>query len=229
MKNSIKNIDATIGLKNIPSSSVDLIVTDPPYPVISGGPGDKTSPQGVIKSNDGKIFKHNDIHIKEWIYECYRVLKPNTHIYIMVNFLNLSEYLIEIQKAKFKLHNLLVWKKNNVTPNRWYMKNAEYTIFAYKGSAKRINNVGQSNTVHEIKNITGNKVHPTEKPIELMDLNINNSSNKNDLVLDPFMGSGSVALSCINNKRNYIGFEIDKDYYNIINNRIKNNINTKLF
>jgi len=218
--NTVENINALEGLKNLDDNSIDLIVTDPPYKVISGGKGDHNSPKGMLKSNDGKIFKHNDIKITEWIDDCYRVLKDDTHIYVMVNMLNLSEYMIEIEKAGFKIHNLLVWQKNNVTPNRWYMKNCEYIIFAYKGKAKMINNVGCSNTVHICKNITGNKNHPTEKPIELMKFYIENSSKKGDLVLDPFMGSGSVAIASKLSNRNFIGFEIDENYYNVIQKRL---------
>jgi len=108
--NNIYNMDARKLLRLIPSNSVDLIVTDPPYPVISGGRNGKNSkdPKGVLLANDGKIFKHNDISIHEWLPECYRVLKEDTHIYIMTNMLNLVEYLNAVEKYGFKIHNLLV-------------------------------------------------------------------------------------------------------------------------
>ncbi len=70
-------------------------------------------------------------------------------------------------------------------------------------------------------NILRNKEHPTEKPIELMKLYIENSSNENDTVLDPFMGSGSTGVACKNTNRNFIGIELDENYFNIAKKRIE--------
>lgn len=207
--------------KTIEDESIDLVVTDPPYRVISGGrPKIKGQPSGILKKNDGKIFEHNDINPEEWISEVYRVLKQGTQCYIMVNSLNMENYLRICREAGFGLHNILAWFKNNCTPSRWYMKNAEYILFLRKGKAKTINNVG-SKTVHEFDNIIGNKLHPTEKPIELMELYITNSSNTGDVVLDPFMGVGSTGLAALKNDRKFIGFEIDKKYYDIAEKRLE--------
>lgn len=100
------------------------------------------------------------------------------------------------------------------------MKNAEYILFLRKGKAKTINNVG-SKTVHEFDNIIGNKLHPTQKPLQLMELYITNSSNIGDVVLDPFMGVGSTGLAALKNDRKFIGFEIDKKYYDIAEKRLE--------
>lgn len=138
----------------------------------------------------------------------------------MTNVLNLENYLSLAKKVGFKLHNLLVWKKNNCTPNRWYMKNAEYILFLYKGKAKRINNVG-SKTIHEFDNIIGNKTHTAEKPIELMKFYIENSTNIGDTVLDFACGTGSTLLACQQTKRKCIGIELDKNYFDVSIKRIK--------
>ena len=122
-----------------------------------------------------------------WLSECFRVMKDSTHIYIMTNTLNLTNYLNIINDVGFKLHNLLVWNKNNTTPNRWYMKNCEYVIFGRKGAAKAINNPS-SQTVHSFDNIIGNKNHPTQKPVDLMKILVENSSNIGETVLDQFVG-----------------------------------------
>jgi len=207
-------------LNDLPNECVDLVVTDPPYECISGGkPHKKGQPSGMLSKNDGKIFDFNNIKAEVWIPEIYRVLKPNTQCYIMTNTINLEDYLRICRETGFLLHSLLVWKKNNVTPSRWYMKNGEYTLFLRKGKAKTINNVG-SKMVHEFDNILGNKLHPTEKPVDLMKLYITNSSNENDIVLDPFIGSGTTAVACIESNRKFIGYEIDEKYYNIAKNRI---------
>jgi hypothetical protein len=124
----------------------------------------------------------------------------------------------EIESAGFQLHNLLIWKKNNATPNRWYMKNAEYIIFARKGRAKPIRYMG-SKTVLEFDNVK-NKTHPTEKPVSLLEHLILNSTLPNQVVLDPFGGSGSIIEACVINQRDVIAFEIDPDYYTIMHDRL---------
>lgn len=222
----IKNEDAITALRNIPDGTIDCIITDPPYPTISGGHGGKDSssdanrPTGILSKNDGKIFDYNDIDIAIWAPECYRVLKNSTHFYVMTNFLNLEYYMSVIRKVGFELHNLLIWEKNNATPNRWYMKNCEYIIFARKGPAKPINNCG-TKTVLQIKN-TKERIHPTEKPTELLRILIENSTNEGDTVLDPFGGSFSTALAALQTNRKAISFEIDENYYTLGKQRLEN-------
>ncbi len=209
--------------QSIDDETIDCIITDPPYETISGGAQENqyvNRPTGILAKNDGKIFAHNDISINKWITECYRVLKPSTHIYIMTNLLNLETYMAEIRKAGFDIHNLLIWEKNNATPNRWYMKNCEYIIFARKGAAKPINDCG-CKTVLQVKNVV-NRIHPTEKPIELLEIFIKNSSNPGDTILDPFGGSMSTALAAIKTGRNAISFEIDEEYYILGKARLDN-------
>lgn len=138
----IYNKDASELFKEIDDETINLIVTDPPYKCIKGGrPKRKNCPSGILKKNDGKIFKNNDISPEEFIPELYRILKNDSQCYIMVNLLNLNNYINICLKCGFRLHNLLIWEKNNVTPSRWYMKNAEYILFLRKGKAKPINNV----------------------------------------------------------------------------------------
>lgn len=206
---------------NIQDESIDLIVTDPPYKVITGGKNNGRNskrPVGILTNNDG--YFDNIPSPKQYMSELFRVLKNETHCYIFSNAICLSEMLTEAQLAGFKLHNILIWEKNNCTPSQWYMKNCEYILFLRKGSAKYINNIGQSKTVHKFNNITGRKVHPTEKPVDLLEFYIKNSSNVGDVVLDPFMGSGSTGVACVNTKRNFIGIELDEKYFNIAKEHI---------
>ena len=223
MNVKLYNDDCLNVLKDIGDNSIDLVVTDPPYEVITGGRngGVKGKPSGILTENKQlmKSIPKADL----WLSECFRVMKDGTHIYIMTNTLNLTNYLNIINDVGFKLHNLLVWNKNNTTPNRWYMKNCEYVIFARKGFAKSINNPS-SQTVHNFDNIIGNKQHPTEKPVELMKLYVGNSSQVGDTVLDPFMGSGSTGVACKELGRNFIGIELDDVYFDIGVKRIKEHI-----
>ena len=167
----------------------------------------------------GKMFKHNEIQFSEWLPEVYRVLKQDTHCYIMINARNLKDLQTEAEKVGFVFQNLLVWKKGNATPNKYYMQQLEFILMLRKGAAKNINDMGTTNCL-STPNIIGKKVHPTEKPIALMDIMIRNSTNKGDIVLDPFAGSGSTLLAAKIADRRYIGFEIDPVYYEIADKRL---------
>ena len=222
----IKQGDCLDLMKNIPDESIDLIVTDPPYKMnhttgSTTGSGFKERWCGNLYAGDKSLVFNTDIRFSEWLPEIYRVLKNSSHCYIFCNDKNMQELLVESQKSKFRLSNILVWHKNNATPNRYYMKNCEFILFLYKGFAKPINNMG-CKVVMECDNISGKcKQHPTEKPIDLLELYIRNSTKENDIVFDPFMGSGSTCIAAINTNRHYIGFELDEKYFEIAEQRIK--------
>ena len=210
-------------MKDIPDKSIDLVVTDPPYKIVQGGCTNKAvrlkvSNQEQLKK--GTLFNNNSIKFNEWIPEVYRVLKNNSHCYIMSNDRNINELLNVCEKVGFKLLNILVWGKSKHSPNRYYLKNCEFIVFLRKGKAKNINNMGTKQLLL-IDNVE-NKNHPSEKPIKLMEILIKNSSNEQDKVLDPFMGSGSTGVACINTNRNFIGIELDENYFNIAKERINN-------
>lgn len=148
------------------------------------------------------------------------MLKNNTHCYIYINPRNLKELQIEAEKVGFKWQNLIVWKKNNSTPNKYYMNSYELILMLRKGNAKNINNMSTKNIL-EINNIIGKKTHPTEKPVELNKILIANSSNENDVVLDLFMGTGSTGIAAKELNRSFIGIEIDEKYFNIAKQRLE--------
>lgn len=223
------NGDCLEVLKEIPSESVDLLVTDCPYKITTGGSTiepKSNEMHGVLerRSEDklvkkGKIFKNNDIEFSEWLPEVYRVLKDDSHAYIMINPRNLKELWEECEKVGFKFQQLLVWDKQNVIANHYYMNAYELILMVRKGKAKDINDMGTSNLLR-VPNVR-HKEHPTEKPVELMKILIRNSSNEGDVVLDPFMGVGATCIACKRLKRDFIGVEIDKEYFDIANKRLK--------
>lgn len=207
-------------MKEIPDESVDLCVSDIPYKLTGGGKGDGVNskrPKGILSDNSQLMEVPN---FEDWLPELYRVMKNGTHIYLMCNFKNLNDLMNKTNKVGFKHVNLLVWEKNNCTPSQFYMKNCEYTLLLRKGSSKYINDIGGSKTVHKFDNIIGNKVHPTEKPVELMEFYVKNSSDVGDVILDMFMGSGTTGIACSNTNRKFIGIEIDEEYFNIAQDRI---------
>jgi site-specific DNA-methyltransferase (adenine-specific) len=215
-------------MKDIPNKSIDLVVTDPPYKIIQGGCTNKAvrfkgSTEQQLKN--GTLFKENDIKFSDWIPEVYRVLKEDSHCYIMSNDRNLKELLNVCEETGFKLLNILVWGKSKHSPNRYYMKNCEFIALLRKGKAKNINNMGTKQLLL-VDNVE-NKKHPSEKPTKLMQILIENSSQENDIILDPFMGSGSTGVACINANRRFIGIELDEKYFEIACERI-NNIRDKV-
>jgi site-specific DNA-methyltransferase (adenine-specific) len=234
-KNNICHKDITIKygdvkdfIKNIPSNSIDLIVTDPPYK-LNKTTGSSTSSsmeskwQGNLKAGDKNANIQNTIKFKEWLLDAYRVLKDNSHCYIFTNDKNLNDLINEALKVGFKLHNILVWKKNNKTPNRWYMKNCEFIVFLHKGKSIPINNKSSCQLL-DYNNINGkHKLHPTEKPVDMLkELILNSVFDENSVVLDMFMGSGSTGVACKELGIRFIGFEIDENHFNVAKNRIKN-------
>lgn len=209
-------------LKKIKSDSIDLIVTDPPYKTISWWNKKQFwnwFASSVLSKNDWKIFDFNDVNIKDYIWELYRILKEWTHCYIMTNNINLEEFLTESRKAWFWFHNLLIWEKWNKLMNWWYMKSFEPILFLRKWKAKRINNLWDD-VILRHKNPT-NKLHPTEKPVSLFKQMILNSSDPWDIVLDPFMWVWWCWVACIETNRNFIWFEIDKKYFDIAESKIQ--------
>ncbi len=220
--NKIYQGDCLELFKDIPDSSVDCVITDPPYKIITGGDSDgKNSirPKGMLSGN--RELMNSIPEFNDWLKECFRVLKDGTHIYVMINSTNLVKLSNVIEQVGFKIHNILVWEKNNCTPSQFYMKNCEYILFCRKGKAKYINNIGSSKTIHQYNNILGNKKHPTEKPVELMEYYITNSTQEGDLVLDCFVGSGTTAVACKRTNRNFIGIEKEQKYVDIANKRLE--------
>ena len=229
------NDDCLKVLKDIPDESIDLVCTDCPYHIVQGGctSGLAGNLSGVLNydyltgtdntgfTRQGKLFKYNNIEFEEWLPEIYRVLKQDTHCYIMINARNLAELQTKAEKVGFKFQNILIWFKNNAIPNRYYLNAYEMILMLRKGKAKNINNLSTKNVL-QINNIIGHKKHPTEKPVGLMKILIENSTVGGDLVLDPFMGSGSTGVACKELDRDFIGIEIDEKYYKIAEARINN-------
>lgn len=212
-------------MKDIPDGSLDLIVTDPPYKITSRGNGGNSG--GMFQKkivNKGQVFNNNSISIKDYLGEFYRMLKPQTHCYIMTNNKNITEFLMAVKDSDFHFVKNLVWVKDNKIMGQSYMSQFEYIIFLRKGPHKKINNCGESDVLtfpnKKLKDENGETIHDTEKPVGLMEVLIDNSSQPHDLVLDPFMGIGSTGVACVNTERNFIGMELEEKYFEIAKQRI---------
>jgi len=219
--NSIVVGDCLEVMARMPDRCVDLVVTDPPYRLTSGGvSGVRTG--GIfdpsVYDNRGKLFEVLDFD--QWLPDVYRVLKDDADAYIMTNDKNMFALMQAAFNVGFQLHNILVWLKSTRTPNRWYMKQCEYILYFWKGRARTINDAGSSNVlVFDV--VIGSRVHPTEKPIPLMGVLVGNSSLRGSLIFDPFMGSGTTAVAADRLGRKFFGCDISEEYVAIAMERIE--------
>lgn len=234
------NDDCMNILSQIDNESIDLIVTDVPYPTTQRGNSGNSG--GMLQkeiNKKGKVFNFNSIDCSVYAPEFYRILKDGSHCYVMTNHINLIKMLNtftdlrteeEIRGGQkpygFHFIKSLIWNKGNKIMGQYYMSQFEYILFFRKGKGVKINNCGTSDILSipnkKTKDENGKNLHDTEKPIELMQILVENSSKENDIVLDPFMGIGSTPLACINSNRRFIGIELDKQYFNIAVERMKN-------
>jgi len=203
-------------LKQLPDNSVDLVLTDPPYGM-------------MFRSNYRKV-KYDKIENDDslwWLQifcnELKRVSKIDSHIYIFCSFHKVDVFKQELEKH-FNVKNILIWEKNNTGMGDLqgdYAPKYEMIIFCSNGS-KKLNGNRDANIIKESK--TGNKLHPTEKPVELIKYLVTKSSNEDDIILDPFLGSGTTAVACKQLKRNYIGIELSQEYVDIANKRLEQDV-----
>lgn len=220
------NGDSIEYMKSLADCSVDLIATDPPYRVTAhGSHGTAGGMFTTDLTKKGKIFEHNDVKISDYAPEFYRVLKSGTHCYVMTNNYNLIEMLNTFLSVGFLFVRSLIWDKQNKIMGAFYMSQFEYILMFRKGEGRYINNPGTSDIISIVnkksKGADGANLHDTEKPVDLMKVLIENSSNEGDVVLDPFMGIGSTGVAAVQLNRQFIGCEIDKKYYDIAEQRIK--------
>lgn len=210
--NKIKNIDCLEYMKDLDNECVDLIVTDPPYLIDykTNYRNDKNHEFCSTIKND-----NNPELISEYIKECYRIMKENTAMYMFCSMDKVDFFKQELEKY-FKVKNIIIWVKNNWTAGE---KQYEMIILVNKGRAlingKRLTDVWKCNRV-----AGKSQLHQNEKPLSLIRTCIKKHSNENDVVFDGFMGSGTTAVACKELKRNFIGTELEKKYYNICIKRL---------
>ncbi len=212
--------DCYEAIKQIPDKSVDLIVTDPPYLLETRG-------SGFHKKRDyyDKIHE-NGLAVgvqKKLLLEFERVMK-RTNIYIFCNK-NLLPMLFDFYKDKN--FDLLVWHKVNPIPtvNDKYLSDVEYVLFARDKGVEMYNDYSTSSKVYTStvnKRDKGRFEHDTIKPLSWVQTLIKNSSKINDIVLDPFIGSGTTAVACKNLGRQFIGFEVNPKWHKIACDRLNN-------
>lgn len=204
--------------------SVDLIVTDPPYNLGFGGTTQTKSkkPRFEIIANDQLSHRDYQRFTFKWLREAYRVLKPKRHIYVFIDWRMYPYMALWMRRVGFIIKNCIVWDKVKMGVGWQYRFRHEFIIFAVKGKEKvrRIRSRASTDVIR-VPRINGNRtIHPTEKPTEIMDELIINSTDPGEVVVDFFMGSGPVAVSAIANDRIFTGFEIDPVHFKTTEERV---------
>lgn len=199
----------------------DLVVTDPPYELESGGNTTaemKGKFAAGVYDNSGAIVAC-DIDWPDFMPLFYGALRGDAHAYVMCNNRHISNCENAALSAGFRFHNWLVWNKGNATPNRWYMKNCEFTGFFFKGAAKYVNDCGAKQLLYVPQEPYGD--HPTPKPVALMRHYIDQSSRRGQVVLDPFMGSCATGAAAVIAGRSFVGIELEQKYFDLSCRRIE--------
>ncbi len=246
-KNKIINGDSLKELKKIPSETFDLIFADPPYNLQLKNELSRPDRSKVKAVDDQwdkfESFRSYDEFTIDWLTECRRILKKNGSIWIIGSYHNIFRVGYIVQDLGFWILNDIIWNKNNPMPNFrgtrftnahetliWASKSekSKYT-FNYQ-SLKCLNDDLQMRSTWNLPICSGKerlkkngvKIHSTQKPESLLHRIILASSNKNDLILDPFLGSGTTAVVSKKLGRNYFGIEKEKNYFDAVNKRLKN-------
>lgn len=245
--NKIYNMDCIKGMKLIPPNSIDLVITDPPFAIEFKA---KRSNYNRIFSrvlegyNEIPKERYYDFTVK-WMKEVYRVLKDSGSMYVFSGWNNLKDILMAIDDVGFITVNHIIWKYQfGVVTKRKYVTSHYHCLYVCKNDKKRKffpyarfgknekDKNGRSlhyrdkEDVWEIKREywTGDKKTPTKLPAELIKKILEYSSEEKDIVLDPFLGSGQVAVVSKMLRRRYIGFEIVEEYYEFAKERLDNNL-----
>jgi len=226
-------------LKYLEPKSIDMIFADPPYFLSDGGVSCHSGKQ--VSVNKGKWdetlapddkLKYN----RKWIRLCREVLKDNGTIWISGTFHNIYSIGMALELEGFSIINNITWQKPNPAPNlacRCFTNSTETILWARKQLTskkkgkhlfnyelmKEQNGGKQMKDVWTIPLVTKDEKkygkHPTQKPLALLDRIIEASTKEDDLVLDPFLGSGTTGISAVKHNRRFVGIENEKEYIKI--------------
>lgn len=210
-------------LKTIPDKSIDLIVTDPPYQISITG-GAMIEEKQIRYVQEKQLSGIDNGYNPQILDECLRVLKA-INIYIFCShyqIVPLLEKFVNERKCHF---NILTWHKENPLPycGNTYLKDTEWILFFREQGVPLYGNWKTKKTWYTSTINVKDKAryqHPTIKPLNIIRNFITNSSKAGDVILDPFSGSGTTGVACVQTGRNFIGCEINESYYTIAERRI---------
>jgi len=237
----IINGDCLIELKKLESESVDAIVTDPPYMISQANKSisrkslsSKSWNRNMdIRLDFGKwdIFKDEEDFFKfteGWFSECVRILKPKGWFYVFFDKQKIGYFDLFLgKKYGIRSRTVFTWLKSNPVPSfrkvNW-LSASEFIWVGSKGDCKLKNFLNQKDMFNYMitpnKSAYGETIHPTEKPVVLLEKFVKVNTDVGGVVLDPFMGSGTTGVACKKLGREFIGIELDPEYCKIAQTRI---------
>lgn len=245
--NKIYNKDCIVGMKAIPNEKIDLVVTDPPFAInfkAKKSNYNRTASRVLSGYDEIKAEDYYDF-TNAWMAEAYRILKKSGSMYVFSGWNNLKDILTALDDNNFTTINHIIWKYQfGVVTSKKFVTSHYHCLFVCKDNKKRKffpysrfkknakTSDGQSLHYRDKEDVwiikreywTGDDKTPTKLPAEIIKKILEYSSEKKDLVLDPFLGSGQVAVISKMLGRQYLGFETVKEYYNFANKRLQKNV-----
>ena len=212
--NKIHHGDCLELMKDIPDGSIDMILSDPPYG-INLTPQRKTS-----KFKNEKIPNDDNLEwLPEVVSEYKRILKDDSVGYVFCNWQNYDVFK-QVFEKEFTIKNCLVWNKDWFGMGNNWRPNHEFILVITNGKFKTKSR-NKSNVLTYRRLSPRKLLHSCEKPVNLLEELIKESTDEEDVILDSFLGSGSTAIACINTNRFFIGIEKEKEYVDIANKRLE--------
>ena len=229
------------GMKKIPDESVDCIITDPPYNISKlNDKRDRSKLNSPIMRRKKELnydfgdwdnMERKDFldFTKKWLKECCRVLKDGGTILSFFNKEDISYLGWTSEEYRIRTRTIICWHKTNPVPSFRkvnYLSACEYIWVGSKGKKPWVFNFKQQKEMHNFfetpnKSSYGKTKHPTEKPETLIEHLIEIHSNEGEIILDPFIGSGTTAIACLKLNRKFIGIEKEEEYVKMAKDRIK--------
>ncbi|HWP78457.1 MAG TPA: site-specific DNA-methyltransferase [Candidatus Nitrosotenuis sp.] len=244
---NIYNMNCIEGMKMIPAKKIDLIVTDPPFAIDF-----KATKQNYNRTASRVMQGYNEIKQKDyydftirWMSQAFRILKDSGSMYVFSGWNNLKDILNALDDVGFTTINHIIWKYQfGVVTKTKFVTSHYHCLYVCKDEKKRrfypfsrfskTQKTAEGRSLHykdkeDVWNInreywTGDKKTPTKLPAELLRKILQYSSKKNDVVFDPFLGSGQVAMISKEMGRHYLGFEIVTKYYDFAKKRLDENL-----
>ena len=220
--------DSRCLIKEIPDQLIDLILTDPPYNLSAYSTGNMDFSWRKTINNDLAEWDTTEFRPGEWLSEFKRILKPTGNIFAFCAY-NLMGKWHETFDPEFDTFQFMVWHKTNPVPKvrrAGFLNSCELIVCMWNKG--HIWNFTKQKDMHNFiespicmgKERVRNPLHPTQKPVKILERIIRIATNPQDVVFDPFMGVGSTGVAALKLERQFIGFELDKQYYDMAVKRL---------
>lgn len=245
--NQIYNMNCIEGMQLVQPKTIDLIVTDPPFAIDF-----KAKKQNYNRTASRVMQGYNEIEQKDyhdftvrWMAQAFRILKDSGSMYVFSGWNNLKDILNSLDHVGFVTVNHIIWKYQfGVVTSKKFVTSHYHCLYVCKNPKKRrffaFSRFSKNQKTPEGRSLhykdkedvwyikreywTGDKKTPTKLPAELLRKILDYSSREGDVVFDPFLGSGQVAVIAKQMNRRYLGFEIVKKYYDFAKKRLDKNI-----